>query len=91
MNKIIPFKKELTFITDIYDITSISLEHNYKIKDNEVTGEFIVSGEYVKNRTNTINRTFKILDNIGFFFLLRVNVSIRSMFLLLGLIYQLTI
>lgn len=49
MNKIIPFKKELTFITDIYDITSISLEHNYKIKDNEVTGEFIVSGEYVKN------------------------------------------
>ena len=49
MNKIIPFKKEITFKTDIYDITSISLEHNYKINDNVVNGEFIINGEYVKN------------------------------------------
>ena len=49
MNKIIPFKKEITFKTDIYDITSISLEHNYKINDNIVNGEFIINGEYVKN------------------------------------------
>ena len=49
MNKIIPFKKEITFKTDIYDITSISLEHNYKINDNVVNGEFIINGEYIKN------------------------------------------
>lgn len=49
MNKIIPFKKDITFLTDIYDITSISLEHSYELKDNEVNGEFVISGEYIKN------------------------------------------
>lgn len=49
MNKIIPFKKDITFLTDIYDITSISLEHSYKVKENEVNGEFVISGEYIKN------------------------------------------
>ena len=30
MNKIIPFKKDISFLNDIYEINSISLEHNYK-------------------------------------------------------------
>lgn len=49
MNKIIPFTKDLTFINDIYEITSISLEHNYEVCDNEIKGEFIINGEYSKN------------------------------------------
>lgn len=46
MKKIIPFSKEIKFNTNIYEINSISLEHNLKIKDNKVTGEFIISGDY---------------------------------------------
>ena len=33
MKKIIPFSKEIEFNTNIYEINSISLEHNLKIKD----------------------------------------------------------
>ena len=49
MRKIIPITKDLTFINDIYEITSISLEHNYVASDNEIKGEFIINGEYTKN------------------------------------------
>ena len=49
MNKIIPFKKDLTFINDIYEITSISLEHNFVVSENEIKGEFIINGDYTKN------------------------------------------
>lgn len=49
MKKIIPFTKDLTFINDIYEINSISLEHNFKAEDNEIKGEFIINGEYTKN------------------------------------------
>lgn len=47
MKKIIPFKKEIIFKTNLSEITSISLEHTLQVdKDNMVTGEFIVSGDY---------------------------------------------
>ncbi len=49
MKKIIPFTKDLTFINDIYEINSISLEQNFKAEDNEIKGEFIINGEYTKN------------------------------------------
>ena len=49
MKKIIPFTKELTFINDIYEITSISLEHNYIVCENEIKGEFIINGDYTKS------------------------------------------
>lgn len=49
MKKIIPFTKDLTFINDIYEINSISLEHNFTVDDNEIKGEFIINGEYTKN------------------------------------------
>lgn len=52
MNKIIPYKKDITFLTDIYEIKSISLEHEYKINNNEIKGEFIISGEYTKDLIN---------------------------------------
>ena len=47
MRKIIPFKKDIEFETNIVEISSISLEHTLKLKEeNLVSGEFIVSGTY---------------------------------------------
>ena len=49
MKKNIPFTKDLTFINNIYEITSISLEHNFDVDDNEIKGEFVISGDYTKS------------------------------------------
>ena len=47
MKKLVPFKKDLSFDTHIYEISSISLEHTLKLKDeNQISGEFIISGTY---------------------------------------------
>ena len=46
MRKIVPFKKDITFKTDIAEITSISLEHQFKIEESKITGNFNLSGEY---------------------------------------------
>ena len=46
MKKIIPFKKDIIFKTNISEITSISLEHNLKSSTDSVNGDLIVSGEY---------------------------------------------
>ena len=47
MKKIVPFKKDITFETNISEISSISLEHTLKLKEeNLVSGEFIISGTY---------------------------------------------
>lgn len=47
MKKLIPFKKEILFKTNLEEITSISLEHTLHVEaETLITGEFIVSGEY---------------------------------------------
>ena len=47
MKKIVPYKKELEFNTEVSEITSISLENTLKkVSDYFITGKFIVSGEY---------------------------------------------
>lgn len=53
MKKIIPFKKDITFKTNLSEITSISLEHTLKSTKNSVYGELIVSGEYKINPSST--------------------------------------
>lgn len=53
MKKIIPFKKDIIFKTNISEITSISLEHNLKSSTDSVNGDLIVSGEYKINQTST--------------------------------------
>lgn len=59
MKKIIPFTSDIKFNTKIYEITSISLEHNLKIEDNNVvTGEFIISGDYRMNDTSINSEPF---------------------------------
>lgn len=39
-------EKELLFKNNIKDITSISLDSNYKIEGNKIVGNFIIDGEY---------------------------------------------
>ena len=47
MKKIIPYKKEVEFDTEVSEITSISLENTLKkANDYFITGDFIISGEY---------------------------------------------
>ena len=47
MKKIVPFKKEMLFNTNVSEITSISLEQTLGVKDNNlISGDFIISGEY---------------------------------------------
>ncbi len=47
MKQIISFKKDIPFNTKISEITSISLEHNLKLVEQDlISGEFIVSGDY---------------------------------------------
>lgn len=63
MKKIIPFKHEISFKNHLSEITSISLEHNlHATSNNEITGEFIVSGDYKVTDTsfNTENFNFNI-------------------------------
>lgn len=55
MKKIVPFKKDIEFENNIYQITSISLEHTLSLKEeNIISGNFIVSGNY-KMTENSIN------------------------------------
>ena len=55
MKKIVPFTNDIKFNTKIYEISSISLEHNLRAKeDNMISGEFVVSGEY-KMTDSSIN------------------------------------
>ena len=50
MKNIIPFSKDIKFNTKIYEITSISLENNLIVEeDNTIDGEFIISGNYKMN------------------------------------------
>ena len=46
MKEIIPFKKEIIFDKNINEITSISLENTLNINNNDLCGDFIISGEY---------------------------------------------
>ena len=67
MKKIVPFRKEINFKTNIAEITSISLEHTLKVDDYLVDGDFIVSGEYkmADISTNTEKFSFDLPFNIS--------------------------
>ena len=55
MKQIIPFKKDLLLKTKVSEITSISLEHEYKINNDLITGVFHINGDY-KMTDGSINR-----------------------------------
>ena len=59
MKKIIPFTKDIEFNTTIFEINSISLEHNLKLENkNEIKGEFIISGDYKESDSKVNNEPF---------------------------------
>lgn len=77
MRKIVSFKKELAFRTKVCEITSISLEHIIKQKDDDVvSGEFLINGEY-KMTEGSINRE-KYDFNLPFDIALNANYDIDS-------------
>ena len=53
MKQILPFYKEIVFENKIANLISVSLEHREKVLDGEVSGEFIVSGEYKSHNDTT--------------------------------------
>lgn len=58
MKKIVPFKKDIIFNTDISEIVSISLEHTLQSDNNLVTGNFVVSGDYRISETSVNTEDF---------------------------------
>lgn len=58
MKKIVPFKKDIIFNTDISEIVSISLEHTLQSENNLVTGNFVVSGDYRISETSVNTEDF---------------------------------
>lgn len=65
MNKVIPFKKDIVFKSNLSKITSISLEHNLQVTDdNSIVGEFVISGEYKLADTSVNSEEF--LFNVPF-------------------------
>ena len=62
LNSIIPFQKELKFDTQVKEITSISLEREFEIREDEIKGNLFVTGEYKSHEisANVIPFSFKI-------------------------------
>lgn len=52
MRKTIPLKKQLTFKTNINEITSISLENTLNTKNDNIEGDIIISGAYKITETS---------------------------------------
>ena len=59
MKEVIPFYKEIVFKDNIANLTSISLEHTEKVLDGEVSGEFIIFGDYKIHNDTTEKEDFK--------------------------------
>ena len=54
MKKIVPFKKDFIFDTNIDEINSISLEYEISEKSNNlISGKFIISGDYKMTSTGS--------------------------------------
>lgn len=55
MNLVIPFTKDIKFNSNIGEILSVSLEHEFTAGSSEILGNFIVSGDY-KTHEVSINK-----------------------------------
>ena len=59
MKMSIPYEKEIVFNTKIAEITSISLEYEANVLDEDIEGEFIVSGDYKIHELSVNKEPFK--------------------------------
>ena len=59
MKKIVPFEHEILFEKGLEEITGISLEHTLHVDgETQITGDFIVSGEYRTTESSTTTEKF---------------------------------
>lgn len=58
MKKTINYEKDILFKTNIGEICSISLEHDFTVDDGYLRGDFIVSGEYKLNELSVNKEEF---------------------------------
>lgn len=61
MNTKIPFTKDITFEKKVSEITSISLEHEIKVEDSILKGNFIVSGDYKSHEVSVNKEPFSYM------------------------------
>lgn len=59
MKKIINYEKDILFKTNIGELTSISLEHDFTVDDGVLRGDFLVSGEYKPNELSVNKEPFE--------------------------------
>lgn len=61
MKQIIPFVKDIKLEPKVYDITSISLEHDLKLENNDsIVGEFNINGKYKINNISISEESFDL-------------------------------
>ena len=67
MKKIVPFTNILTIETDVSEITAISLEHDFKVAQDTISGIFFISGEYkiTDGQINTDKFNFELPFDIA--------------------------
>ena len=58
MREIIPIKKDILFKTVIGQITSINIDHDYKVKDNLIEGYILLSGSYKMTEASVLEDEF---------------------------------
>lgn len=58
MKKVINYEKDILFKTNIGEICSISLEHDFTVDDGFLKGDFILSGEYKPNELSVNKEPF---------------------------------
>lgn len=56
---IVPYEKEIVFNTKIKEICSISLEYEANVLDEELSGDFILTGEYKIHELSVNKEPFK--------------------------------
>ncbi|MEG2322642.1 MAG: LysM peptidoglycan-binding domain-containing protein [Bacilli bacterium] len=59
MKKIVPFKKDLNFKSNVAEITSIALDHDLVLENRVIRGNLIVSGSYKMNDISINTEEFK--------------------------------
>lgn len=58
MKKIINYEKDILFKTNIGEICSISLEHDFTVDDGVLRGEFLITGDYKPNELSVNTEPF---------------------------------
>ena len=61
MNCKIPFTKDIDFKKKVSEITSISLEHEIKVEDGLLKGNFIVSGDFKSHEVSVNKEAFSYI------------------------------